>query len=342
MLQLSQRPLTGSDADRDLFVNRNQELDHLERSAKLDFNVLVLGDRGIGVTSLVRQHQRRLADDGRSVFYLSASRVDGLAELLTAIRIATTGPRDPAFVGSLIPQTFLVERDRDPLQDLRTLGAAVAEQTDDPHPIILVDDMHEPSLVHELFGRHRDDVWELPFRWVVCGLSQSRSTYLEPPADAFFDTVLDVGELDLGSAADLLEARLSTTGPDESDSEQRIRADLEDILERGGGHPRILLAAARSATLRTAAETAAADRLLTAAAALGTTEARAVHYLLTNGPTSASDDTLLSTLGITRARANQVLRNLEEAGLVATSTDKGGIGRPRKLYATSLSLEEAE
>lgn len=60
MLQLSQRPLSGSDADRELFVDRTVELCHLERSAQLDFNVLVLGERGMGSTSLVRQHQRRL------------------------------------------------------------------------------------------------------------------------------------------------------------------------------------------------------------------------------------------------------------------------------------------
>lgn len=46
-----------------------------------------------------------------------------------------------------------------------------------------------------MFGRHRDDICELPFRWVVCGLNILRHQYLEPPADAFFDAELIVDAL---------------------------------------------------------------------------------------------------------------------------------------------------
>jgi predicted ArsR family transcriptional regulator len=58
-----------------------------------------------------------------------------------------------------------------------------------------------------------------------------------------------------------------------------------------------------------------------------------VRHLLTFGPTSASDPELLSDLGTSRARATQVLRRLEDMGLVHASAEKSGIGRPRKLYA---------
>ena len=50
------------------------------------------------------------------------------------------------------------------------------------------------------------------------------------------------------------------------------------------------------------------------------------------GGASASDDRLLSRMGWTRARAVQVLGELEKAGLVTTSSVKTGQGRPRKIY----------
>jgi predicted ArsR family transcriptional regulator len=50
------------------------------------------------------------------------------------------------------------------------------------------------------------------------------------------------------------------------------------------------------------------------------------------GGASASDDRLLSRMGWTRARAVQVLGELEDAGLVTASSVKSGQGRPKKVY----------
>ena len=74
-------------------------------------------------------------------------------------------------------------------------------------PIVILDDMRDVGLVHELFGRYRDETWEMPLRWVVCGLATRRSQYLEPPADAFFDSVLTVAPLNSTTSRDLLQAR---------------------------------------------------------------------------------------------------------------------------------------
>ena len=89
------RPLTGSDAEQRLFVNRVAELGHLERAARLDFNVLVIGERGIGSTSLLRRHQRHLEDAGRSSHYVAAAGIDDLSELVAAIRVAVAVRRAP-------------------------------------------------------------------------------------------------------------------------------------------------------------------------------------------------------------------------------------------------------
>ncbi len=154
----SQRPLTGSDADRRLFVDRSAEMGHLARAAELEFNVLVLGERGSGVTSLMYQHQRRLQDSSRSAHYARAARTDKLADLITVIRIAVEGPRAPAFLGGEnIFQALYAGGDPDALRGLRRLVTAETRSAPQKATIIL-DEMHNAELVHELFGRHRDDV----------------------------------------------------------------------------------------------------------------------------------------------------------------------------------------
>lgn len=51
------------------------------------------------------------------------------------------------------------------------------------------------------------------------------------------------------------------------------------------------------------------------------------------GAASASDEGVLDSLGWSRPRMVQVLRQLERAGLVESSTRNGaGAGRPRKVY----------
>src|SRR5437870_5093353 len=59
------------------------------------------------------------------------------------------------------------------------------------------------------------------------------------------------------------------------------------------------------------------------------------------GAASAADERLLRRLGWTRPRAVQVLRELEDRGLVTSSSVKGRAGRPRKVYRPSDLIEAA-
>ena len=340
MLQLGQRPLTGSAADRVLFVNRIAELGHLKRSADLGFNVLVLGERGMGVTSLVLQHQRCLEEADRSGYYVTAGRVEDIVGLVAAVRVVVAGKYTVSPLSAGLQQVVAAT---DPvpavLREMRAMSAEVS-QSGGRRPIVILDDLRDVGLVHELFGRYRDETWEMPLRWVVCGLATRRSQYLEPPADAFFDSVLTVAPLDSTTSRSLLQARLAQADIGDSGVAERIMIHESEIVERGEGNPRRLLAAVRSAVLRSPEEAVDADRLMSSAAELGGTEKVAVRHLLRHGPTSASDPGLLERLEVSRARATQVLRRLEDAELVYAFHDKRGVGRPRKLYATRLSHEE--
>lgn len=327
MLHLSQRPLTASEADGRLFVGREAELRRLERAAQLDFNVLALGERGSGITSLMAQHRKRLEEAGRPCFYLSGAKIKDSEQVYDAITTRGMGRRqilsDVHREVMGLPATGSLFHD---------LVWKITHVEGDILPVVFLDDMHAPQLTHRMFGRYRDEMWKLPCRWVVCGLVRHRSEYLTPPADAFFETEITVGPLDDLVARDLLEARLAAAGSEDALDVDIIRSEYEEIIKEGEGNPRLILALARESLLRDAGENASRERFRREAARLGGTEARFWQHILTFGPVSASDEELQERFGVTRARAAQVLGRLEEAGLVKAHHEKQGVGRPRKVF----------
>lgn len=327
MLHISQRSLTASDADGGLFVGREAELRRLERAARLDFNVLVLGERGIGVTSLIAQHQRRLKEAGRRCFYLSGAKIKDSEQVYDAITTDGKGRRQ--ILSDVHREVMGLPAPGSLFHDLVW---RITRFEGDALPVVFLDDMHGPKLTHRMFGRYRDEMWRLPCRWVVCGLSRHRSEYLTPPADAFFETELTIGPLDDSGARDLLEARLAAAGDEDAREVNLIRSEIEEIIKGGGGNPRRILSLARESLLRDAGENASLERLRQEAARLGETEGRFWQHILAFGPVSASDEELLEHFGVTRARATQVLGRLEEAGLAVAHYEKQGVGRPRKVF----------
>ena len=68
-----------------------------------------------------------------------------------------------------------------------------------------------------------------------------------------------------------------------------------------------------------------------------------LNELMDLGPVSASDERLLERLGWTRARAAQVLKQLEEAGLVVVTDEAAdGPGRPRRLTTPNPQFNAVE
>ena len=358
MLFLSQRPLTRGDVDRDLFVGREGELARLDRAARLGLNVLVLGARGSGVTSLLSQHARQLEDAGQRVGLVGGAAAESLSELATAIRIGLEGRRPPRtqivkrdpfapalqqLVEALSERTEVktIPGDPDPLAPLRHVEKTLSDpKLDEGAPadgsegrlVVILDGTLQPGLVHALFGRLRDEVWELGWTWVVAGRLDRRDEYLEPPADAFFDDEIVLGPLEPEQARQFVLARLADATSEELGDVARIRERLDQIVERSDGVPRRLLAAARDTLLSTSRQTRTIDEALATAASLGKTELAVMHYLLAAGPASASDEEFLTDLGVSRSRATQVLRRLEASNLVLVSEMRTARGRPRKLY----------
>ncbi len=322
MILLSQRALGTSDADHDLFVDRNRELKRVDRALTLGLNVYVHGPPGIGRTSFLRQIQR-----GRPE--ARYARLHGFNTLTERLEEVERGLTDQRSLRREAPNQWATALEKiagttyksveDPYMHLR---AAAKKLPDDPLPVMLVDDLDDKGIV-EMFGRLRDQAWEVPIQWVVSGTSVS----LDPPADTFFDVVVELERFDSEELQHLLRRRTAT-----GTSVQRgiLKTMSESALESiSPCTPRRALSVVRDLYLSDDLEHEARrlEETQKVRSQLKPTAVKVLDALGERGPTHAGDEQLLAEVGITRSRVVQILADLEAQGMVAAERS----GR-RKLY----------
>jgi hypothetical protein len=319
-MELSRRPLFDNPLDAALFVGRD-EADRLEQNCRDGVNTLVLGDRGMGKTSLLRYVLFRLRESGFPAVGVDAAPAETGVDLLRLI----SGRLRPAELG--VPrwpeaETINLGEVGEILSLVRGLGRYASQEQ---RTAILIDLVPGAESVHRLFGRFRDELWQLPFTWAVVAPSEMRVELLAPPADAFFEDVIELKPLTPKQQEELVCRRLdegeSTPWrlPSEGESSPRRLLDVVRETMRSGEPPdRHLLALAER------------DREVRA---LGRPASMLYAELENGGPASASDEKLLERLGWSRQRAAQVLAQLERASVVRAEFRPGPSGRPRKVFA---------
>lgn len=311
-VRLSNRPLLDTRTDAALFVAREPELTRLRRCLDLGVNTLLEAAPGVGKTSVLRQLTWRERQAGRPApHYVSATPAGSVSELILLVA-----------AGLGVHQ--LGSREENPLDLVVRLAGAVKEID---RPVILLDEP-DPDLAYTLFGRLRDEVWELPLVWVVAMDTADAVRLLRPPADAFFEVRLELPRLGAAELRELLVRRLP--GADGA-----VTADVLDELAATGDPRRALDDARQLLTADVSWDElkharSQRDRVV---GKLGR-PARMMVDALTRlgGSASASDPELLDVLGWTRPRAVQVLSELEDAGVLGSATVRAGVGRPRKVY----------
>jgi hypothetical protein len=323
-MDLSGRPILGTASDRHLFVNREAELAEVKKAIEAQTNVLILGERGVGRTSLLRMLAMDLDQTGIRPLFLEASLASDAPELLELLRYRIAPQSTFQFKWPLerVPTSARL------LEDIREIGRRLNRPTSPQ--VVLIDEPLSPEVAHTLFGRLRDELWSLPLIWVIAGSLSDRAVYLRPPADAFFPRVIVLQPLDDRASFDLLRARISKS--DASD------AQLRRIVRAAGGSPRRLVQLANETLLggRPTHQLAAAERERDALlATLGDSAQRVVEEIEANGPVSASDERFLSRVGLQRSRAAQILRELERQGVLEGVTERVEGRRPRKLYGVA-------
>jgi hypothetical protein len=316
-MELSGRPLFDNPLDARRFVPR-EEGRRLERNCIDGINTLVLGEPGSGKTSLLRNVLLHLREDQVDAVLVDAGPAQTILDLLALIEDSLRGAGRP----DTVPTQRESTESGAALATIRRLGSyANSEQR-----VAILVDLAPGSLdVHALFGRFRDELWQLPFTWVVGAPTTMRNALLTPPADAFFDEVIELGAFSRPQQEELIHLRL-----DEGEKSPWR------LPQGGEGNPRRLLQLARE-SMRSGEpiEVHFDARSLRhqEVAAIGHSAAVVYADLEANGPASASDEEFLARLGWSRQRAAQVLADLERADLVRPESRPGPSGRPRKVFA---------
>ena len=321
---LSGRPLLATAADRRYLVER-PEADRAIQQVRSGMNTLVLAERGMGKTTFLRHVADRLENDaGFTAVYLDGNRLGDAAAILVAVRDALAGPRSSfgegmRGSGMLFTPMPAELRNEEALRLVRELAADAAER----QACVLLDDP-DPETAHRLFGRLRDELWQAGLVWVVAGDKARRQQYLTPPADAFFERVVELTPLTQTQQKDLIRRRL-----DHGDDREVLAVNVES------GNPRSLLGALRETTSPHDAQATLAlraERQTRAAEELGRLASMMLAEIEDGAPASASDPEWLKRFGVSRQRAQQVLADLEREGLVSAERLPGPTGRPRKVY----------
>lgn len=317
MLDLRSRPIRATAVDNRLWVPRPDDAAVLQQALKRGFNVALLADPGGGVTSLLNHLAADLDGEGALVAQVSARRHDTPESLLDAV-----AQRLERFDQS--PHALRKTSGDDAVDAAyQRLLSAVPRGA---RSIVIVDDM-PPRLGHAVFGRLRDELWQLEVQWVVGAHADDSGLLLSPPADAFFERVHDLTPLTVGQVQELLARR---------DPEGEIAPAVRRAIARASnGNPAAALRLAREAV--EAPDPVAAVEQGTVIdqvqERLGRPAARLADELARRGSASPSDPEILRQLGWSRPRAYQVFSQLEKEGFVTASDERSGRpGRPRKMY----------
>ena len=320
-MELSGRPLFDNPIDAGLFVER-EEGPLVKANARDGINTLVLGDRGSGKTSLLRHVLFELREEEFPAIGVDAGPVEGPLDLIRLIagsigQIRIESPSMDPLSAAGLTETAAV------LRQLRKLRPDPGTQA--PRTAIFIDLPAGAKTLHQLFGRFRDEMWQLPYTWIVAAPAQLRVDLLTPPADAFFEDVVELSPLSQAQQEELIGRRLN---PGEQ-TPWRLPVD-------GENNPRRLLEVVRE-SLRAGVAPEQRMRALTEreteVATLGRGASMLYAELAQFGPASASDEELLKHLGWSRQRAARVLGELEQAGFVRADQKAAESGRPRKVFS---------
>lgn len=329
---LKARPLFDNLGDSELFVTPGS-WNPLMQAVERDVNVLLIGPRGVGKTSLLRQAQKTLREHKERVAFVDANALEDVLMLTTRIRDALVG--QPAPISQLAGAAAeTVSRDPAPIAGASRLLAGMLREIAATEPTtVLLDASSSGKALYELFGRMRDILWQQEHRWAVAIDDTDRATALKPPADAFFDVLV---RLSPWSTNDLIELLMRRREKGEA---------LSDELAIGAaaaakGSPREALRALSDALVRErdpAEQLEERGRLLDEASEVGRAPAMLMAELLDRGAASPSDEDLQATLGVTRSRLTQLFRKLLDANLAVADVERpDGPGRPRTVYRPAL------
>jgi len=308
-MRFRDRPLLVDGLDAGLYLDRLELERRVVEPLLSDRNVLLLGDAGSGKSTLLRKAASVLRTRGHDAVLVNAALARDTTGLLELVDDAMPNgsARAPQRAGSS-----------------GLLNAARRLQR--PFPVaLLLDGLSDAEIGYDMFGRLRDELWELGHPWGIAVRPRDSGALRSPPADAFWSDVVEIPPLDHAQTE-----RLLRLGLDEAEYQTVQRS-----CTIAGAHPRSVIREAQGLIAGDPeASASSATELLDRASAIGRSEAMVMAELQGLGrPATAHDPELLARLGWSRSYAQRILSQLEAHGLIRTMPERGDrIGRPRKLY----------
>jgi energy-coupling factor transporter ATP-binding protein EcfA2 len=308
-MRFRDRPLLVDGLDAGLYLDRPELERRVVEPLLSDRNVLLLGDAGSGKSTVLRQAASVLRSRGRDAVLVNGALARDATQLL-----------------ELVDDAMPDGSDRPPQRPGSSGLLNAARRLQRPSPVaILLDGLSEAEIGYDLFGRLRDELWELGHPWGVAVRPRDSGALRSPPADAFWSDIVEICPLDHDQTERLLRLGLDE---EEYQTVQRCHSIA-------GTHPRSVIREAQRLLAGDPDSSASpGTELLERASAVGRSEAMAMAELQGIGrPVSAHDPELLARLGWSRSYAQRILSRLEANGLLRTMPERGDrIGRPRKLY----------
>jgi hypothetical protein len=350
---IKERPLVRRQ-DPALFIGREKDVETLSLAVDAGFNTLVVGAPGSGKTSLLAQTSFRLLDDRlHRVEFVTAPANSTGPELAEAIATELVGPRDHLFdpiSGAVLGNKTheAVSNDRAEMTSAIRRMARLVDQTvggDEDGPwympdedVVVFVDGASAKGANAFFIEMRDQLARIRFQWVVSADTRAGETVAGADGMRFFDGIHQIADFTPDVAAAVISSRLEGRAPSSADlarvlRDERYTARAVVTLAREiyiGGVERVT-GSASSDEKRAAAWQAVNGMGRQATVLAKELEAR--------GPTSASDEDLLGSLGWSRSRISEIFSDLLKAGWVTYTTEQGEHGgRPRKLYRLADEL----
>lgn len=355
---LSSRPLSNTELDKQLFVDRTREVEALRTAIDNKYNILLAGPTGIGKTTLV--YRLLLSKEtSRSFIFCSmsplisdsVSMIDALAISL-AQHVQKLAPKritqrmQEAFnalsvsrmnFSLLGAEVSLAQQQNQGLVEAKyasivKLAEAISAISDGNLTITFILDSlpNESELYMEFFGQYRDILWRMSCNFLVVCDQAILYEIWKPPLSSFFDTKIQVQPLSKESAKMMLMVRDFDPG-----------YFFEAMYWLSGGVPRRLLNLARKISLglitMEKVEAVASNRMRIEQTLSPTEQEVIMEIEEFEEGVSASNESLQKCMNLSRGRLAQIFIKLTTMKIL--QSDKVGRERLYRL-ANELSLEQ--
>jgi len=205
----SLRPLFPTKYDQTFFVNREKEMTSIKSSIRSNLNLLLLGNRGSGKTSLLNHTYYNLKNDTKIILMLvnilpkGISGTESFLNELASSCAKEVKNRDPGLY-SRYQNGFLRATGLEGFEEMMSILIKENKQ-----PVFLIDGFdHNSKLCYDIISSLREIFWETKSTFIITGDIQQKNVYLKPPVDAFFDKVLEIGKFSSKDVRELFEHRI--------------------------------------------------------------------------------------------------------------------------------------